>query len=169
MFRESQQVLLSFILTLHNSTMPNLKEYDVILKIVGLIAPIRSSLDQGMVDQINAILNVLRQSPENETPSRNLPSSPMADDNGEQEGYNPSVQHGDINSPASYHSLSPPGSPSLNSYIPFITAPCNDDSFLQRSPSAEMLSEANIEGDVTNEIQYVLRKFQLKSCQHQQA
>ncbi|KAF8926185.1 hypothetical protein BGZ52_005959, partial [Haplosporangium bisporale] len=70
--------------------MPNLKEYDVILKIVGLIAPIRSSLDQDMVDQINAILNVLRQSPGNETPSRKLPSNPMVDDNGEQEGYNPS-------------------------------------------------------------------------------
>lgn len=164
MFQESQQVLLSFILTLHNSTMPNLKEYNVILKIIGLIAPIRSSLDQDMVDQINAILNVLRHSPGNETPSHSLPSSPMADDNGEQEGYNPSVQHGDIHSPASYHSLSLPGSPSLNSYIPFMTTPCNEDSFLQRPPSAEMLSEANIEGNVTDEIQYVLQKFQLKSC-----
>lgn len=144
--------------------MPNLKEYDVILKIIGLIAPIRSLLDQNMVDQINAILNVLRPSPGNETPSCGLPSNPMADDNGEQEGYDPSVQHGHIHSPASYQSLSLPGSPSLNSYIPFMTAPCDEDSFLQRPPSAEMLSEAKIECDVTDKIQYVLRKLQLKSC-----
>ncbi|KAG0335161.1 hypothetical protein BG004_000115 [Podila humilis] len=137
------------------------KGHDMILKIVELMAPTGSSLDQDMVNRINAILDLLRQPPENETPSRSLPSSPIAEEEEDnptaaQEEDIPAEQYmGGIHSPASFHSLSPPGSPSLNSHNPFMTAPDDGNYSIPREPSADVSMEDN----VTNEMQPTSLEF----------
>jgi len=134
--------------------MSHLKEYLVLLRVAGLIATIRPSLDPDLIDQINSLLAV-RSDAQQPVDSHQRHSSPSPQRRSP--SYNVPSQRGRSLSTASNQSFFPSEDPSIEDALP---SDEEEDIYSQRQCSIDVLASSDEESNIV-EVQYVMS--QLKS------